>query len=110
MGIHVDRFNEFVLFFCKQKTAYELRISDWSADVCSSDLAALLANADAALFRAKDKSRGSVNFFDAETDQQIRDRRALHQDLSTDWKRVAEGKSVSVSADTGCRRLNNTKR
>src|SRR3546814_4364013 len=27
-----------VLFFCKQKTAYEMRISDWSADVCSSDL------------------------------------------------------------------------
>src|SRR3546814_5410564 len=28
-----------VLFFCfKQKTAYELRISDWSSDVCSSDL------------------------------------------------------------------------
>src|SRR3546814_6230132 len=25
-------------FFCKQKTAYEWRISDWSADVCSSDL------------------------------------------------------------------------
>src|SRR3546814_8132337 len=24
--------------FCKQKTAYELRISDWSSDVCSSDL------------------------------------------------------------------------
>jgi diguanylate cyclase (GGDEF)-like protein/PAS domain S-box-containing protein len=44
--------------------------------------ASLLSNADAALFRAKDKSRGSVNFFDAETDQQIRDRRALHQDLS----------------------------
>src|SRR3546814_6358783 len=29
-----------VLFFFKQKTAYELRISDWSSDVCSSDLAA----------------------------------------------------------------------
>src|SRR3546814_9038864 len=27
-----------VLFFFKQKTAYELRISDWSSDVCSSDL------------------------------------------------------------------------
>src|SRR3546814_9947282 len=26
------------LFFCKQKTAYEMRISDWSSDVCSSDL------------------------------------------------------------------------
>src|SRR3546814_19224263 len=24
--------------FCKQKTAYEMRISDWSSDVCSSDL------------------------------------------------------------------------
>src|SRR3546814_10120427 len=28
----------FVLFFFKQKTAYEMRISDWSSDVCSSDL------------------------------------------------------------------------
>src|SRR3546814_1881435 len=33
----------FVIFFCcffffKQKTAYEMRISDWSSDVCSSDL------------------------------------------------------------------------
>src|SRR3546814_2052505 len=30
----------FCLFFFKQKTAYELRISDWSSDVCSSDLLA----------------------------------------------------------------------
>src|SRR3546814_10848279 len=30
-----------VFFFFKQKTAYEMRISDWSSDVCSSDLAAL---------------------------------------------------------------------
>src|SRR3546814_13682786 len=29
-------------FFFKQKTAYEMRISDWSSDVCSSDLAALI--------------------------------------------------------------------
>src|SRR3546814_17202795 len=27
-----------VIFFFKQKTAYEMRISDWSSDVCSSDL------------------------------------------------------------------------
>src|SRR3546814_6071864 len=33
----------FVFFFCKQKTAYEMRISDWSSDVCSSDLLAHLA-------------------------------------------------------------------
>src|SRR3546814_7147158 len=28
----------FCIFFFKQKTAYEMRISDWSSDVCSSDL------------------------------------------------------------------------
>src|SRR3546814_5627481 len=27
-----------LIFFLKQKTAYEMRISDWSSDVCSSDL------------------------------------------------------------------------
>src|SRR3546814_5592993 len=27
----------YVVFFVKQKTAYEMRISDWSSDVCSSD-------------------------------------------------------------------------
>src|SRR3546814_19710557 len=27
-----------IIFFFKQKTAYEMRISDWSSDVCSSDL------------------------------------------------------------------------
>src|SRR3546814_3396870 len=27
-----------ILFFLEQKTAYEMRISDWSSDVCSSDL------------------------------------------------------------------------
>src|SRR3546814_11936180 len=29
-------------FFFKQKTAYEMRISDWSSDVCSSDLSSLI--------------------------------------------------------------------
>src|SRR3546814_4985979 len=28
----------YLVFFFKQKTAYEMRISDWSSDVCSSDL------------------------------------------------------------------------
>src|SRR3546814_3607426 len=31
-------FSSFLFFFFKQKTAYEMRISDWSSDVCSSDL------------------------------------------------------------------------
>src|SRR3546814_3373944 len=34
-------------FFCKEKTAYEVRISDWSSDVCSSDLAACYMHAAA---------------------------------------------------------------
>jgi diguanylate cyclase (GGDEF)-like protein/PAS domain S-box-containing protein len=46
------------------------------------DAASLLANAGAALFRAKAKSRGSISVYEPEMDQQIRDRRVLHQDLS----------------------------
>src|SRR3546814_8991732 len=40
MYCHVVIYLEYVLFFFffKQKTAYEMRISDWSSDVCSSDL------------------------------------------------------------------------
>src|SRR3546814_7699306 len=35
------------MFFVKQKTAYEMRISDWSSDVCSSDLTAHIEQKDA---------------------------------------------------------------
>src|SRR3546814_16898161 len=50
-------------FFFKQKTAYEMRISDWSSDVCSSDLAAggrieSLGPAD----RARDRIHGRLQF------------------------------------------------
>src|SRR3546814_17120993 len=41
-------------FFFKQKTAYELRISDWSSDVCSSDLGLL----DADLAQGFDRNEG----------------------------------------------------
>src|SRR3546814_9414355 len=34
-----------LFFFFKQKTAYEMRISDWSSDVCSSDLIARITSA-----------------------------------------------------------------
>jgi diguanylate cyclase (GGDEF)-like protein/PAS domain S-box-containing protein len=46
------------------------------------DGASLLANAGAALFRAKQKSRGTISLYEPEMDQQIRDRRVLHQELS----------------------------
>src|SRR3546814_12619441 len=37
-------------FFFKQKTAYEMRISDWSSDVCSSDLFAAIKDSFIAVF------------------------------------------------------------
>src|SRR3546814_9110022 len=36
--MHKRLYLYFFVFFFKQKTAYEMRISDWSSDVCSSDL------------------------------------------------------------------------
>src|SRR3546814_3180476 len=48
-------------FFFKQKTAYEMRISDWSSDVCSSDLATLADGrvAGVAVTRAEARLRGT---------------------------------------------------
>src|SRR3546814_4369836 len=38
ISFKIDQFSSVAFcFFFKQKTAYELRISDWSSDVCSSD-------------------------------------------------------------------------
>src|SRR3546814_9369726 len=46
-------------FFFKQKPAYEMRISDWSSDVCSSDLA-LSGARDARLSCHDDRSRTDI--------------------------------------------------
>src|SRR3546814_10901239 len=47
-------------FFCKQKTAYEMRISDWSSDVCSSDLNVIPASARGRLLiRHNDQHKGA---------------------------------------------------
>src|SRR3546814_520413 len=47
-----------VVCFFKQKTAYEMRISDWSSDVCSSDLIGQVARAlEASMQRAADAVR-----------------------------------------------------
>src|SRR3546814_1741544 len=43
------------LFFFKQKTAYEMRISDWSSDVCSSDLVELVK-----ALAPKQRQRGDI--------------------------------------------------
>src|SRR3546814_18263270 len=44
-------------FFFKQKTAYEMRISDWSSDVCSSDLLGRVGNHDRAFGTLDDLPR-----------------------------------------------------
>src|SRR3546814_1622529 len=44
----------YFLFFFKQKTAYEMRISDWSSDVCSSDLDATAIGSGSAANAGRD--------------------------------------------------------
>jgi diguanylate cyclase (GGDEF)-like protein len=46
-----------------------------------ADLASLLGNAEAALYRAKRKARGSIQLFEPATDHQLRERHALQHDL-----------------------------
>src|SRR3546814_12559167 len=80
------------VFFFKQKTAYELRSSDWSSDVCSSDLVGQrqelarvryhLCRRAAPLCRIAERLCAAV-----------------------DRKSVVQGKSVSVRVDLGGRRL-----
>src|SRR3546814_14079339 len=104
-----------LFFFFKQKTAYEMRISDWSSDVCSSDLfndrtgpnAAIKLMTDGILLAESQRDPmlylllagtlappfiGTTIFF--------------HQDR----KSVVSGKSVSVSVDLGGRRIINKKK
>src|SRR3546814_2889040 len=49
----------FVFFFFTQKTAYEMRISDWSSDVCSSDLAIFPSGPSTATMRMPLKKSGA---------------------------------------------------
>src|SRR3546814_10949759 len=71
-------------FFFKQKTAYEMRISDWSSDVCSSDLIErriLLVT----LFGLRDIREKNVSFRDVPPTRRIRseERRVGKECVST---------------------------
>src|SRR3546814_4476691 len=75
-----------MFFFFKQKTAYDMRISDWSSDVCSSDLVDLAlerpVEADAGMPQLG-KLRGDGAGDDRAAEQLLaaRDRQALRQQL-----------------------------
>src|SRR3546814_11458768 len=94
------------LFF-KQSTAYEMRISDWSSDVCSSDLVRPLAGAlaarDPAARAARLRGRGGAP-------RPIR-RAAAHRiprrggNAGKNWKRVGSGQSGSVRVVLGGPRI-----
>src|SRR3546814_5864758 len=56
--VYGSGFYFFCLFFFKLKTAYEMRISDWSSDVCSSDLRP--GQSLAVAFSQEDRSRALV--------------------------------------------------
>ncbi len=57
----------------------------------------MLANANAALFRAKASGRGALCFFEAEMDDQLRERRALTQDLRTAIRAQRIGDSLPAA-------------
>lgn len=63
------------------RTGLSIGVAIYPSD--GADIEALLANADAALYRAKREGRGSVRFFEAEMDKQLRERRALQHELQS---------------------------
>src|SRR3546814_13590164 len=105
-------------FLFKQETAYEVRISDWSSDVCSSDLvlAAIKAGKHVVHMNAEldgtigpilkvraDKAGVVYTFSDG-------DQPGVQMNLYrfVDRKSVVEGKSVSVRVELGGRRIMTT--
>ena len=63
------------------RTGWSIGVAVYPSDGLNGEI--LLANADAALYRAKRDGRGSVRFFEAEMDKQLRERRALQHELGS---------------------------
>src|SRR3546814_19479410 len=107
----------FLVFFFKQQTAYELRISDWSSDVCSSDLprtsapnrssrsapAPRPASATRALDNCAASTRDRPEARGAPRDRVCPDPRSGR--ARRDRKRGVKGKREAVRVDLGCSRI-----
>src|SRR3546814_10368618 len=101
-----------MFFLFKQKTAYEMRISDWSSDVCSSDLP--VSNAPARPQAECRHPGGLENQHQRSSSppprnggRWVRNHRTAWRitSSSVDRKSVVKGKSVSVRVDLGGRRI-----
>src|SRR3546814_13253507 len=115
--------------FFKQKTAYEMRISDWSSDVCSSDLlggkSPFIVFEDADLDAAAEGLVDSIWFNQGQVccagsrllvQESVEQRflakvraRMGHLIVGSDRKTVVSGKSVSVRVHLGGSRIINKK-
>src|SRR3546814_19316356 len=113
-----------MFFFFKQKTAYEMRISDWSSDVCSSDLdmkvsvegdrlRAIGKTLDPSIVNGESigflrfNARGAELFLD-EIERAMKSEQGLKQWYLSAIDRSEErrvGKSVSVRVDLGGSRI-----
>src|SRR3546814_14013035 len=102
------RINKKRCFFFKQKTAYEMRISDWSSDVCSSDLLYLRQRFGCDRVVAQVKGECGTRRIDrnAHRGQCLVVVAVL---MNEDRKSVVYGKSVSVRVDLVVRRIIKTK-
>src|SRR3546814_15569709 len=86
--------------FCKQKSAYEMRISDCSADVCSSDL----DERHGLAHQPQRRGPRDPRLLDLGVRRAWPQRRAVGGDAG-DRKSVVSGKSVSVRVDVGGSRI-----
>src|SRR3546814_12755555 len=115
--------NVLFVFFFKQKTAYEMRISDWSSDVCSSDLphdrgrvphrqAGFHPQGKGEAVAAEEQRLEPPPALPAFAEPLPRLGRHLLQrpeGKGGDRQSVVQGKSVSVRIDLGGRRIYKTK-
>src|SRR3546814_5326816 len=92
MSVFNMRFIDWFFFFFKQKTAYEMRISDWSSDVCSSDLQAAgdglcLHGRRAGRPSGREEDQGPRQAPDGEDPARILPQRAVEGDPARDGQR-----------------------
>src|SRR3546814_4225040 len=82
----------FYFFFFKQKTAYEMRISDWSSDVCSSDL------------RLDIIAKGDVRFVKAQKTPKLQQRRCILDRIHPRARQAEINGRNPISTEPGSRR------